>query len=153
MLYKNQWKDSEVVNTDQAQVINLYLSKLLADIRRVIIKMQDNGCINLDEIQAELNRLKNSDITFIDYCKKRAEIRKYGKSEDTKQRYDRFIRLFMSWGHIKTFNDITESNIIDYDKYLASNGMKAYSKWNNYHRFLNSFIIDAINEGYLVFTE
>jgi integrase len=27
--------------------------------------------------------------------------------------------------------------------------MKPYSKWNNYHRFLNSFILDAIDEGYL----
>ena len=25
--------------------------------------------------------------------------------------------------------------------------MKPYSKWNNYHRFLNGFIIDAIREG------
>jgi len=27
--------------------------------------------------------------------------------------------------------------------------MAAYSKWNNYHRFLNSFIMDAIDEGLL----
>ena len=25
--------------------------------------------------------------------------------------------------------------------------MKAKSRWNNYHRFLNSFILDAMNEG------
>lgn len=25
--------------------------------------------------------------------------------------------------------------------------IKPYSKWQNYHRFLNSFIIDAVNEG------
>lgn len=27
--------------------------------------------------------------------------------------------------------------------------MKPYSKWNNYHRFLNSFIIDAFDAGYI----
>ena len=27
--------------------------------------------------------------------------------------------------------------------------MKNYSKWQNYHRFLNSFIIDAVEAGYL----
>lgn len=27
--------------------------------------------------------------------------------------------------------------------------MKPYSKWNNYHRFLNSFILDAIDAGYI----
>ena len=35
------------------------------------------------------------------------------------------------------------------DEELASTGMKPYSKWNNYHRFLNSFILDAIDEGFL----
>jgi hypothetical protein len=27
--------------------------------------------------------------------------------------------------------------------------MKAYSRWNNYHRFLNSFIMDAMDAGLL----
>ena len=30
---------------------------------------------------------------------------------------------------------------------LCRRGMKPYSKWNNYHRFLNSFILDAIEDG------
>jgi site-specific recombinase XerD len=88
-------------------------------------------------------------INFLEFCNQRATIRKYGKKADSQERYDRFIRLFTSWGGIKEFEDITDKNIISYDKYLDSTGMKPYSKWNNYHRFLNSFIIDAVAEGHL----
>lgn len=45
-----------------------------------------------------------------------------------------------------TFSDLTEANIIKMDEALGLK-MKACSKWGNYHRFLNGFIIDAINEG------
>ena len=41
------------------------------------------------------------------------------------------------------------SNILLMDEALKKKGMCNYSKWNNYHRFLNSFIFDAISEGYL----
>ena len=33
------------------------------------------------------------------------------------------------------------------DQYLIAKKMKAKSRWNNYHRFLNSFILDAQKEG------
>ena len=57
------------------------------------------------------------------------------------------MRLFKEWGKIKYFEDLTDKNVISYDKYLTDKGMKAYSRWNNYHRFINGFILDAIKEG------
>ena len=47
------------------------------------------------------------------------------------------------------FDDVTEQNIIHYDIYLTKKRLKFCSKWHNYHRFLNSFILDAISEGLL----
>lgn len=39
---------------------------------------------------------------------------------------------------------------MELDRYLKKkNDMKAKSRWNNYHRFLNSFILDAQKEGLL----
>ena len=67
----------------------------------------------------------------------------------SQERYDRFIRTFSTWGKIKTFNDVQDSTIIAYDQYLAKQGMTTYSKWQNYHRFLNSFILDAVADGLL----
>ena len=38
-------------------------------------------------------------------------------------------------------------NILAMDKAIRAKGMKPYSAWNNYHRFLNSFILDANDDG------
>ena len=86
---------------------------------------------------------------FYDFCVERTKVRVYGKSQDTAERYDRFLRWLKEWGKIIYFSDVSDKNIIKMDEELASTGMKPYSKWNNYHRFLNSFILDAIDEGFL----
>ena len=59
------------------------------------------------------------------------------------------MRFFSAWGKIRYFEDVTDANILALDEHLAKKGLKPYSKWNNYHRFLNSFILDAIDEGFL----
>lgn len=144
-----QWKNGSIVNHIEAVHLNNELSHFLIEVRQIIMDMESSNHIDIFSIPKVLEKKRNGIITFIDFCKKRAEVRKYGKSEDTIQRYDRFIRLFSEYGKITDFSDITEASILSYDSYLNSKGMKPYSKWNNYHRFLNSFIIDAIDAGYI----
>lgn len=146
MLYPNQWKNGKITNCDNLLEISQVLEKLLSDIRKQIYDMLQNG--NLDIMKLG-NKKQDSIEPFIDFCNQRATIRKYGKKRDTQERYDRFIRLFSAWGKIKTFDDINDEKIIAYDKHLVHKGMRPYSKWNNYHRFLNGFINDAISEGLL----
>lgn len=146
-IYPNQWKKGQIINCPDALQMNAILDKMLVDVRQVILDMKDD--IDISLIPQLLKRKRMGRMTFIEYCNIRSEIRKYGKTKDSQERYNRFIRMFTSWGKIVDFADITDKNIISYDKYLASLGMKTYSKWNNYHRFLNSFIIDAVNDGLL----
>lgn len=143
----NQWRKNAVVNRTDSTQLNQYINSLLTNIQQVICEMSHAGCIDISLISGRLQ--KKEKISFFEFCLQRAEIRKYGKKRDSQKRYDRFLRLFTKWGRVRTFEDITESNIIKYDRYLDSQRLKPYSKWNNYHRFLNSFIIDAIKEGYL----
>lgn len=147
MLYSTQWKNGKIVNCPDIMQISQTLDKLLMDVRQVIYEMMERDNIDIFAIPVELERKKRVPITFIEYCTVRAGIRKYGRKKDSQERYDRFIRLFTEWGKIKYFEDLTDKNIISYDKYLSDKGMKAYSKWNNYHRFINGFILDAIKEG------
>ena len=144
-----EWKDGEIVAREDALVLNKELSKTVLEIREVIMQMYDEGNMDLMMIPQRLAKLHRGDVNFIQFIKERVEIRKYGKASDTQERYDRFLRLFKEWGRIREFEDVTDVNIILYDKYLKSKGMKPYSKWNNYHRFLNGFIIDAVCEGLL----
>ena len=146
-LYPNQWKNGKIMNCDNLYEISQILDKLISNVRQVLIDMLQEGNIDLSQIQYRLRKIEMKKISFLDFCNQRAEVRKYGKEKDTQERYERFIRLFTQWGKIKTFSGIKDSNIIAYDMYLNSLGMKPYSKWNNYHRFLNSFILDAIDEG------
>ena len=148
-LLPKHWHRGRVVNRFDAAQINQTLDKLVADVRTVILKMMEEGTIDIYSIPDRLNLLHIGDIRFLDFCEKRADVRSFGKSHDSKTRYERFMTKFRLWGGIHDWSDITEEKIIAFEGHLASLGMKPYSRWNNYHRFLNSFIIDAISEGYL----
>ena len=149
MLYSNQWKKGIITNCPDILQISQSLEKIVNDIRQVILNMQREGNIDIFSIPSKLKKMGCSKLTFIEFCKQRTEIRKYGKTKDSQDRYNRFLKYFILWGKIINFEDVKESNIIAYDRYLYNKGMKTYSKWNNYHRFLNSFIMDAIEEGLL----
>lgn len=145
-LLPRQWKNGTVVNTPDANGLNNAIGRMISDIRNILSEMALEGNIDIFSVPQRLER-NAIEQSFIEFCRQRAEVRKYGKAEGSRKRYDRFMRFFYDWGRITAFADITESNIILYDKYLDSLGMKANSKWNNYHRFLNSFILDAMEEG------
>ena len=144
-----QWKNGKIVNTVNAIQISQILDKMLSDVRNILLDMMREGYIDINEIPNRLGKKEEKCTNFIKFCESRCTIRKYGKKKDTQERYDRFMKLFKIWGGIIEFEDITERTIIAYDEYLLNTGMKPYSKWNNYHRFLNSFIMDAIDAGYL----
>lgn len=149
MLYSTQWRNGKIVGCPDILQISQTLDKLLTDVRQVIYNMMDKGKVDIFTIPDELEKKNKESISFLEFCDQRASIRKYGKRKDSQERYNRFIRLFKKWGGIRDWEDINDRNIIAYDKYLDKTGMKPYSKWNNYHRFLNSFILDAIDEGLL----
>ncbi len=123
------------------------LDSLLNNVRKALYDMYKEGDVNIFDIVNQLRRTQTPDL--LDYFKQRAKIRKYNKAKATQSRYDRFMRAFTEWEGIKSFKDINDKNIIAYDKHLSSQGLKDSSKWHNYHRFLNSFIVDAMEDGYL----
>lgn len=148
-LYPHQWKNGKIVNCNDIVYISKVLDSLVTRVRNVILDMMQEGNIDIFSIPRILETTGMEETGFIDFCRQRAAIRKYGKEKDTQKRYDRFLRLFSQWGKITAFSDIRDDTVISYDKYLSSIGMRPYSKWNNYHRFLNGFIQDAIDEGLL----
>lgn len=148
-LLPKHWHKGTVVARVDALQLNQILDKLILEVRKVIMEMTEEGYIDIFAIPDRLRKMKADKISFMEFCQKRADIRSYNKSEDSKERYQRFIKKFNAWGKIVHWTDITDTNIIAFDTYLTKKGMKPYSKWNNYHRFLNSFILDAVNEGYL----
>ena len=148
-LLPKQWKNGQVINRLDAQEMQQTLETLMSKARKVINEMLSCGNLNIDEIPARLKSDTVDERSFIKFCEDRVKVRAYGKKADTVERYDRFMRWLKNYGKIRFFSEVTDKNIILMDESLRATGMKNYSKWNNYHRFMNSFILDAIDEGYL----
>lgn len=148
-LLPKEWQRGTVVNRMDAAELNELLNSIMIRARKVVNSMVETGDLNLEEIPRRMEELTRDKRLFYDFCVERTKVRVYGKSQDTAERYDRFLRWLKEWGKIIYFSDVSDKNIIKMDEELASTGMKPYSKWNNYHRFLNSFILDAIDEGFL----
>lgn len=152
-----QWKNGRIVNRLDALELQQALDMFVLHARKVINDLMERGELDMNTIVGVIGGKQKKQATgnvlekmFLDdYFKERATIRMYGRAKDSRERYERFLRWFDSWGVMVTFEDITEANILKMDEALTSRGMKPYSKWNNYHRFLNSFILDAIEEGYM----
>lgn len=148
-LLPKEWNGRCVVSRMDCVELQSRITLMVENIQKVITDMMKEGCINLNEISSRLKQAEMKSMSFIDFCELRCEVRKHGLSADSQERYDRFMRYMRQWNAIIWFTDITDINILELDKRLSDTGMKPYSRWNNYHRFLNSFIIDAINEGYI----
>lgn len=150
-----QWKNGFIVNRLDAPELQHTLDLFVANARKIVNAQMEAGTLDMNSIVALIgDKQKKQSAEYLpeqrlllDYFRERATIRKHGRSEDSQQRYDRFLRWFEDWGGMVTFSDITEVNILRMDDALTAKDMCAYSKWNNYHRFLNSFILDAINDG------
>ena len=149
------WKNGGIVNCMDAYERQHALDMFVTHARKVINEAMERGELDMDGIVAMVGGSQRKAATenvptermLVDYFKERAAIRKYGKAKDSQERYDRFIRWFEAWGKMVTFADITQANVIAMDAALVERGMVEKSRWHNYHRFLNSFILDAIDEG------
>ena len=149
-VFPKEWQRGRVVGRVDAVILNKQLDRLLIDVRQIVYDMYDAGHIDIDAIPSRLMAKRKPNVTFLDFCEERTKIRKYGKAVDSQERYERFLRFLKEYGKIRTFYDLTEAKVMELDRYLkGQNNMKAKSRWNNYHRFLNSFILDAQKEGLL----
>lgn len=148
-LFPKEWQRGRVVNRLDAAIINKTLDKLMNDVREVIYEMIDDDQIDIFGIPVKLAAKRRKTMTFIEFYKEKAEIRKHGIGKIAQGRYDLVPRILEEFGRITTFYDLTPKNIIALDKYLEKKGIQASSRWHNYHKYIRRFLGEAIREGYL----
>ena len=152
-VYPNQWKDERIVNRFDASELQNSLDYFVLQTRKIVNDLLTQGTLDMNTLVSDINNKLSRQASvnvpetrlLLDYMKERTAIRKFGRKQDTQERYDRFLRWFEKWGGMVTLSDLTEMNILRMDAALGD--MQPYSKWHNYHRFLNSFILDAIDDG------
>lgn len=148
-LFPKEWQRGRVVNRLDATILNKTLNKLMNDVREVIYEMIDDDQIDIFAIPAKLAAKRRKTMTFIEFYKEKAEIRKHGIGKIAQGRYDQVARTLEEFGEIKKFYDLTPKNIIAFDKFLQKKGIQATSRWHNYHKYIRRFLSEAIREGFL----
>lgn len=150
-LLPGEWKNGLVVNCPDALVMNNFLEQRLHEVKAVIGKMIAEDDIDIYAVPERLERLhkKEQKVNMFDYFEKRLEVRLYKKSTRTRQHHQLLLNFLSDWRGIRDFSEITEENIVKMDKFLQKCGLQENSRWCNYHRTLNSLIIDAVNDGHL----
>ena len=148
-LLPKEWQRGRVVNRLDAAILNKTLDKLMTDVRTVIYEMIDDDQIDIFAIPTKLAAKRRKTMTFIEFYKEKAEIRKHGIGKIAQGRYDLVPRVLEEFGRITTFSDLTPKNIIAFDKFLIKRNIQATSRWHNYHKYIRRFIMEAIKEGFL----
>ena len=144
-----EWHGGMVTGRVDAMELNKALNTMRNKVLKAINEMLEEGFVDIREIPSRMRRQAAMGKTFTEFCRERARVRTYGMAKGTVARYERFLRWFERWGCIKTFGDVTDGNVLLMDEALSRTGMRDVSKWTNYHRTLKSFILDAIDEGFL----
>lgn len=150
-----QWRNGSIVNRLDAFELQRTLDIFVANARRIVNEQMEAGTLDMQTIVSVVGGKEKQQSTanvpherdLHEFIHERMAIRTYGLTEDSKKRYERFVKWFEEWGVIKTFEDINEINILKLNDALMEKKLKPYSAWNNYHRFLVSFILDAIKYG------
>lgn len=148
-LLPKEWQRGRVVNRLDAAILNKTLDKLMNDVRQVIYEMIDDGNIDIFAIPVKLAAKQRKAMTFIEYFREKAEIRKHGIGKIAQGRYDLVPRVIEEFGRLTSFYELTPKNIVAFDKFLTKKGVQATSRWHNYHKYVRRFVKEAIKDGYM----
>lgn len=148
-LFPKEWQRGRVVNRLDAAILNKTLDKLMNDVRQVIYEMIEDGNIDIFAIPLKLAAKQRKAMTFIEYFREKAEIRKHGIGKIAQGRYDLVPRVIEEFGRLTSFYELTPKNIVAFDKFLTKKGVQATSRWHNYHKYIRRFIKEAVKDGYM----
>ena len=148
-VFPKQWdeKNGCIKLRPDAAVLNRALTEIKSFAVALLTEMAQANNIDLSRL-SEITKPKVNNITFLQYIKRRIDQRNV--SENTRERYRTFIRVFEDWEGIVTFSDITEAKIRAFDEWLHKrivNGhLMEQSTIYSYHKYLRLFIYDAVTD-------
>ncbi len=141
---KNQWSSKVgVCNCFEMTTLNERINAIKEKIDIIINSILDSGeAFSLEKLDHYLTSANEQEKTFLEYCENRIEERKDIR-ESTKKNHRKLIGSLKEFGKIKYFSDLSKKNIILYDDFLKSRGIRQTTV-HSYHKFLKTYINDAI---------
>ena len=141
-----EWSNGSVVGRRDWKELNDRLQVYKSKCSDVVLKMMQDGELNLKAIPELLREALVRNGTFIDYAKEKFKLRQKAITEGTRKHYEIMFDFLLEWKGMVQFTDITERNIMKMDEELERRGLKECSRWN-YHKLVKTFILQAIQDG------
>ena len=145
-LLPKEWSNGSVIGRKDWKELNDRLQVFKKKCSDVVLKMMEDGELNLKSIPELLKDALIKNGTFIDYAREKFKLRVRSISPGTRQHYEIMFNFLEEWRGLVLFTDITERNIMLMDEELERRGLKVCSRWN-YHKLVKTFILQAIQDG------
>lgn len=145
-LFPKEWSNGSVVGRSDWKELNDQLQMLKKRCSEIIVRMMEEGNLDLGALPGILKGEIMQEETFIEYAKELAERRYRTISPDTKKHYKTMFTFLEEWKGIVYFSDLTERNILKMDDELTRRGLKRQTRWN-YHKLVKIFVREALNDG------
>jgi site-specific recombinase XerD len=140
-LYKNQFSDKNGFtcrNHDAAMQITGKAHQIFRQIEAYILS---GNCIDLEHVKS-WDKNGSSCYSVVEFM--REQLRKSNPTQATSEHHSALINQIERFGKIKTFADISYSNICDLDGFLRRSGVKENSTLNKRHSTFRMYIKKAI---------
>jgi integrase/recombinase XerD len=145
-VYSDQFRMGRICNHGQQGTLNERVSILVSRIENYINDIyKQEGSLNLDKLKEYINRSyigdNNSFLAFMENS-----IASRNIADSTRNSHNSVLRVLREWGHIKSFEDVTEDNV----KAWHMESVKAAKKADfavNHDRILRIYIHEAIIKG------
>lgn len=144
-LYRDQWSDkSLVINTCERDQFNSRLQDIKEKIDTYINNVYDAGReFDFDTFGTWLNTsTQKQEETFIDFVERRV-LERTDIVDSSRKTQMKLVSLLRRWGGVVRFEDLTKKNILLFDDYLHSQGVRQATVWS-YHKTMKTYIHEAM---------
>ena len=150
-VFKDQWKKDAIIGLqtmiEDNKFINSYKTILQDAVNN---QFKETQSVNFDELRKIFVKSKQEDKpsapTFLDFMKERMQTRPmaYG----TWKQHRSVLNVLKDWGKIRTFEDLTPSNIKLWDE-LSIKNSKTGKPIETYHKVMKIYVREAITFGHI----
>lgn len=146
-VFKDQFSNKNLVyNCHEMISLNNRLRAMKEKVDGYITSLIEKDAeFTFDGLENFLYAEKEKEVTFIDHLAERISERKDIR-ESTRKMQMKLVSSLEEFGKIKYFDDLTPRNILSYDDFLHSKGLKQTTVYS-YHKLLKTYVYDALKRG------
>lgn len=145
-VFKDQWKKDTIIGLQSQIEDNEYIGSIKTILQDAVNnQFKETQSVNFDELRKIFVKSKQEDKTsaptFLDFMKERMQSR--AMAYGTWKQHQSVYHVLTEWGKIKTFEDLTQGNILLWNE-LSIKNSKTGKPIETYHKVLKIYIGEVI---------